>query len=167
MVRSTEHAEMTAHEPETREAHIPTRTTTQEQAIALVQPEDSRARMEPGRRSRMGRGRQQGAPRPRGNEDQSSGVPPARAQEGQLATHGSGSETGARAKLPEPRALRSPYLPLQSCHPHPGPSLATVTLFPFFQNTTCFLGTPVSTFYALCLEMLLPALFCLLTILIL
>lgn len=166
-MRSTEHAEMTAHEPETREAHTPRRTTTQEQATAPVQPEDSRARMEPGWRSRTGRGGQQGAPRPGGNGDQSSGVPPARAQEGQLATHGRGSETGARAKLSEPRARRSPCLPLQACHLHPGPSLATLTLFPFFQNTMCFLGTPVSTFYALCLEMLLPALFCLLTILIL
>lgn len=119
MVRSTEHTEMTAHEPETWEAHTPTRTATQEQATALVQPEDSRVRVEPGRQSRTGWGGQQGVPRPRGNEDQSSGVPPARAQEGQLATHGSRSETGARAKLLESRhsgapiSLSSPATPTQ------------------------------------------------------
>lgn len=139
--------------------------TTQEQTIALVKPEDSHVRMEPGKQSKRAGVGSEGRQGSEGmNEDQSSGVLPARAQEGQLAAHRNGSETGAWAKLLATSALRSPYLPTSPVLPSPRQVLLPVSTLPKY---TCLLGTPVSTFDALCLETLFPALFCLLTILIL
>lgn len=111
--------------------------TTQEHTIALVKPEDSHVRMEPGRQSRRARVGSEGRQGPEGTKTRVPGslLPGPKRASWPHTAMGLRLELGLSCWHPGHSGAPT-YLPLQSCHCPPAKSFF---LFPLFQNTRAFL----------------------------